>query len=61
MEVNYEGALKFENLERLSFYINKSGGFKNADKEAIYVLHPNGDTQRASIKRVYFKITHQMI
>ena len=55
-EVNYEGALKFESLEQLSFYINKSGGLKeNADREAIYVLHPNGDTQRASIKKSLFQ------
>ena len=55
-EVNYEGALKFESLEQLSFYINKSGGLKeNADREAIYVLHPNGDTERASIKKSLFQ------
>ena len=55
-EVSYEGALKYEDLEQLSYYINKSGGLKdNADKEAIYVLHPNGDTQKASIKKNLFQ------
>ena len=51
-EVNYEGALKFESEEDIYFYINKSGGLKeNADREAIYVLHPNGDTQKIGVGR----------
>ena len=51
-EVNYEGALKFINKEDVDYYINKSGGLKeNASKESIYVLHPNGDTQRFSMGR----------
>ena len=37
-EVNYEGALKFDDSEDLDFYINKSGGLKeNADEKGIYV------------------------
>ncbi len=55
-EVNYEGALKFNDTEDLSFYINKSGGLKeNANEKAIYVLHPNGDSQRASLTRNLFQ------
>ena len=51
-EVNYEGALKFEDKEDIDFYISKSGGLKeNASKKSIYVLHPNGDTQRYNMGR----------
>ena len=51
-EVNYEGALKYVNEEDIDFYINKSGGLKeNASRESIYVLHPNGDTQRFNLGR----------
>lgn len=51
-EVNFEGALRFVNNEGIDFYIQKSGGFKEqANKKMIYVLHPNGDTQRYSSGR----------
>lgn len=55
-EVSYEGALKFEPNKNLEFYISKSGGLKeNADNKAIYILHPNGDTQRSTIKKSLFQ------
>ena len=55
-EVNFEGALKFVKAEDLNFYISKSGGLKeNADEEAIYVLHPNGDTQKATLTKSLFQ------
>ena len=55
-EVNYEGALKFDDSGDLDFYINKSGGLKeNADEKGIYVLHPNGDSQRASLTKSLFQ------
>ena len=55
-EVNYEGALKFDDSEDLNFYINKSGGLKeNADEKGIFVLHPNGDSQRASLTKSLFQ------
>lgn len=55
-EVSYEGALKYEDAQKIDYYINKSGGLKeNADKMAIYVLHPNGDTQRYAIKKSLFQ------
>ncbi|MDA9040153.1 SLBB domain-containing protein [Gammaproteobacteria bacterium] len=51
-EVNYEGALKFEDNQDLDFFINKSGGLKeNASMSSIYVLHPNGDTKRFEMGR----------
>jgi protein involved in polysaccharide export with SLBB domain len=51
-EVNHEGALKFIESKDIDFYINKSGGLKeNASKESIYILHPNGDTERFSMGR----------
>ena len=55
-EVSYEGALKFDSTKSLDYYISKSGGLKeNADGDAIYVLHPNGDTQRSNIKKSLFQ------
>jgi polysaccharide export outer membrane protein len=55
-EVSYEGALKFNPDNSIEDYIAKSGGFKqNADKKAIYILHPNGDTQRTLITKSLFQ------
>ena len=55
-EVSYEGALKFDSSKNLEYYISKSGGLKeNADDNAIYVLHPNGDTQRSTIRKSLFQ------
>jgi len=55
-EVSYEGALKFVPGESLKYYISKVGGLKeNADDKAIYILHPNGDTQRSNIKKSLFQ------
>lgn len=46
-EVSYEGALLYDLENDLEYYINTSGGYTNqADKSAIYVLHPNGNTER---------------
>ena len=55
-EVSYEGALLFEPSKSIDFYISKSGGLKdNANDRAIYVLHPNGDTQRFFIRKSLFQ------
>lgn len=55
-EVSYEGALKYEKTKSIEYYINKSGGLKeNADKKAIYILYPNGDTQRYILKKSVFQ------
>ena len=40
----------------LIIFINKSGGLKKyADSQSIYVLHPNGETDRYSSKRNVFE------
>lgn len=55
-EVSYEGALRYEGSNDLDYYISKAGGLKgNASDKAIYVLHPNGDTQRAVMKKSLFQ------
>lgn len=57
-EVSYEGALKFSPSESVKYYINQSGGLKNnANSKAIYVLHPNGITQKISITKNLFQNT----
>lgn len=54
-EVSSEGGILFESGNDLDFYINKSGGFrKSADKNAIYVLHPNGNSERFGFNRNIF-------
>ena len=55
-EVSYEGALRYEDSYNLDNYISKAGGLKeNASDKAIYVLHPNGDTQRAILRKSLFQ------
>lgn len=55
-EVSNEGALSFQQSENLDYYIDKSGGFnQNAAEELIYILQPNGSTQRATIKKSLFQ------
>jgi len=44
-ETNGQGTVKYSPGESLSYYINNSGGFlKTADTDAIYIIHPNGQT-----------------
>ena len=60
-EVSYEGALNYDATKSLDYYIAKSGGLKNnADDKAIYVLQPNGDTQRSTLKKVCFKAAQML-
>ena len=55
-QVSYEGALRYEDSYNLDNYISKAGGLKeNASDTAIYVLHPNGDTQRAILRKSLFQ------
>lgn len=55
-EVSSEGAVMYSQNRDLNYFIDKSGGFRRfADHESIYVLHPNGETQRFSIKRNIFE------
>ena len=45
----------FSENKSLDYFIDKSGGFKQyANSDSIYVLHPNGETQRYSTKKKYF-------
>lgn len=55
-EVSSEGAVLYEDANNnVEFYIDKSGGYKKfAQTEAVYILHPNGETQRFSKKRNIF-------
>ena len=55
-EVQYEGALKYDSSKSLDFYIGQSGCLKEtANDKAIYVLHPNGNTQRSTLKKSLFQ------
>lgn len=54
-EVSSEGAILFENARDVKYFIDKSGGLKEgANKKAIYVLHPNGNTTKYLVKRNLF-------
>ena len=54
-EVSSEGAILFENARDVKYFIEKSGGLKEgANKKAIYVLHPNGNTTKYLVKRNLF-------
>ncbi len=54
-EVSSEGAIRFVPNEGVDYFVNKSGGYKRfADNESIYILHPNGETQRYSKQRNLF-------
>jgi protein involved in polysaccharide export with SLBB domain len=55
-EVSSEGAVLYNSSDRsIDYYVEKSGGYKKfADNEAIYILHPNGETQRLLRNRNIF-------
>lgn len=54
-EVSSEGAIRYVPNQGVEYFVDKSGGFKRfADNESIYILHPNGETQRYSKKRNLF-------
>ncbi len=54
-EVSSEGAVTFEANQGVDYFVEKSGGYKRfADNESIYILHPNGETQRYSKQRNLF-------
>ena len=54
-EVSSEGAITFVPDEGVDYFVEKSGGYKRfADNESIYILHPNGETQRYSKQRNLF-------
>lgn len=55
-EVSTEGSVMYVPNQDVKFFINKSGGFKKfADNDSIYILHPNGETDRYSRKRNIFE------
>ena len=46
-EVASEGTVLYETGKNLSYYIDRKGGLNNnADKKSIYVVHPNGITDK---------------
>ena len=54
-EVSSEGAIAYMPNEGVDYFVEKSGGYKRfADNESIYILHPNGETQRYSKQRNLF-------
>ena len=55
-ETSSEGAVMYVENQDIDYFVNKSGGFKKfADKESIYVLHPNGESQLYKSKRNIFE------
>ena len=55
-EVSSEGAVMYEDDKGVEYFIKKSGGYKKyADNSSIYILHPNGETERFSKKRNIFE------
>jgi polysaccharide export outer membrane protein len=54
-EVSSEGSAKYSENQDIQFYVNKKGGLNDdADKKNIFVLHPNGETQRLIYNRNIF-------
>ena len=61
-ETSIEGAVMFSENQTAEYFIKKSGGYKKyADKESIYVLHPNGESQLYSSKRNIFESSPQSL
>ena len=55
-ETSSEGAVMYSENKSVNHYVDKSGGYKRfADKESIYILHPNGESQLYSTKRNIFE------
>lgn len=55
-EISSEGSIMYEENKGVEYFINKSGGYKNfADVNSIYVLHPNGESERYIKKRNIFE------
>lgn len=54
-EVSSEGAVSYSSNKGVDYFVEKSGGYKRfADNESIYILHPNGETERYSKRRNLF-------
>ena len=54
-EISSEGSARYVEGESVSFYINKKGGFtKNSDIKNLYVLQPNGETEKVTFNKNVF-------
>ena len=50
----------FSENQTLDYFIKKSGGYKKfADRDSIYILHPNGESELFSRKRNIFESSPQ--
>ena len=55
-EISSEGAVMYSDNQDVEYFVEKSGGYKKfADNESIYILHPNGESQRYRSKRSIFE------
>ena len=55
-ETSSEGAVMYSDGKDIDYFVSKSGGYtKFADKQSIYVLHPNGESQLYTNKRNIFE------
>ena len=55
-EIASEGAVMYEQNKSIEYFIEKSGGYnKFADIDSIYILHPNGESEKYSKKRNLFE------
>lgn len=54
-EVSSEGPIAYKNNANLQYYFDQKGGVSRyADEKSIYIVHPNGETQRTSFNRNIF-------
>lgn len=54
-ETSTEGAIKYKEFATVNDYLEKAGGIKGtADESSIFVLHPNGETERYMTKKNIF-------
>jgi hypothetical protein len=59
-ETSAQGAVMFSENKDVDYFVDKSGGFKKfADKESIYILHPNGESELYRSKRNIFESSPQ--
>ena len=55
-ETSAEGAVMYSPDEGVDYFVEKAGGLKKfADRDSIYILHPNGEAQLYSKKRNVFE------
>ena len=54
-EVSSEGSALFIEGKSIEYYLNKKGGLNtNADKKSLYILQPNGETDRITFNKNLF-------